>query len=458
MKIPITRTELYGTPDFAWNNFCRVIKDRNDEYSPVQETASLCYTYYTEIYDYRDWGGTDLLEEKGIEAIEEREWYHGHLDFFDYCEANGIDTNELMQALETIGAPEFSKNLLNAVESQREGNNLDASLDARADVCPDACLDARADVCPDACLDADVWFVEHEEALLDAIRDYWRSNLEEFYEIIDEDYTMRPPKDGFWVAVFIAGFVCIMMIIASLTNPDPGDRQMFLVISICSLISTGLVLFLYAKRWKMTIKKDEMTIRFLFLIKKRISFDEISDMRWSKRGVIIHAHGKRLLFIRNDVKGYETFCTQLSLDRKQVNEPAKFTIKRSIPKKIEGVMWPLACITFLAWSLSRQVNPAGIIEIGILSAPIPVALFYMIHIMRWRITVFESRIRIRAALSAEKEYHIADITKVELKKKRAHFFTADGKSFSMEYSEGYSELTQKLQNEGIPFYKDGELI
>jgi len=430
MKIPITRTQLYGTPDFAWNSFCRSIKDRNVEYTAVQETASLCYSYYSEIYDYRDWGSTDLLKEKDIDAIEDREWYHGHLDFFDYCEANSIGTDELIQALETIGATEFAKNFLKAIESRQEEN----------------------------CLDADVWFVEHDEALLETIREYWRSNLEEYYEIIDEDYTMRPPKDGFWVAAIIAGVVCIMMIFASLSNPDPDARMMFLIVSVCSLLSTGMILFLYAKRWKMTIKKDEITIRFLFLIKKRIKFDEISDTRWRNRGLIINAHGKRLLYIRKDVKGYGTFCTQLSLDRKQVDEPAIMTIRRSIPKKIEGVMWPLAFVVFLAWSLSRQVNPAGIIEITVLSAPIPLALIYTVHNMRWKITVFESHIRVRTALSAEKEYRITDIVKVNLKKKRAFFFTADGKSFNMEYSEGYAELTLRLQNEGIPFYREGELI
>ena len=430
MKIPITRTELYGMPDYAWNLFCRAIKERNDDYDPVQETSSLCYTYYSEIYDYREWGDTDILEEKEIEEIEDREWYHGHLDFFDYCETNNIDTEELVQALKTIGAPEFAANFQNAIESRREEN----------------------------CFNEDVWFVEHEEALLDAIREYWRSNLEEYYEIIDEDYTMCPPKDGFWVAAFIAGFVCIMMIIASLTNPDPDDRMNFLILSICSLLSVGLILFLYAKRWNMTVKKDEITIRFLFFIKKRIDFKEITETRWRTRGVIIHAHGKRLLYIRKDVKGYSTFCTQLSLDGKQVDEPAIMTIRRSISKKIEGFMWPLAFIVFLSWSLSRQVNPAGLIEITILSAPIPVALIYTIHCMRWRITVFESCVRVRTVLNTEKEYRITDIVKVELKKKRAFFHTADGKSFNMEYSEGYNELAQRLQNEGIPFYKDGELI
>jgi hypothetical protein len=430
MKIPISRTELYGTPDFAWNTFCRVIKEKNVEYTPVQETASLCYTYYSEIYDYRDWGGTDLLEEKGIDAIEDREWYHGHLGFFDYCEANSIDTDELVRALETIGASEFVKNLQSAIEGRQEEN----------------------------CFDADVWFVEHDEALLSAIREYWQSNLEEYYEIIDENYTMHPPKDGFWVAMFITGFVCIMMIIASLTNPDPGDRRMFLIISICSLISTGVILFLYAKRWKMTIKKIEITIHLLFLFKKCISFSEISNMRWRKNGVIIYTQGKRLLFISKDIKNYSTFCTQLSLDGKQVDEPVKFTIRRSNSKRVEGIMWPLLFTGFLAWSLSRQVNPAGIIEITILSAPIAATFIYTIHCMRWKITVFENCIRVRTALSAEKEYNFTDITKVNLTKSRVSFFTADGKSFKMNYGVGYSEFAQKLQNEGIPFYRDGELI
>ena len=356
--------------------------------------------------------------------------YHGHLDFFDYCEINSIDTDELVQALETIGAPDFAKNLQSAIESTQEEN----------------------------CLDADVWFVEHDAALLEKIREYWRGNLEEYYEIIDEDYTLRPPKDGFWVAIFIAWFVCIMMIVASLTNPDPDDSLRFLILSICSLISTVIILFLYAKRWKMTIKKDDITIRFLFLIRKRFNFNEISDMRWLKRGVILNVHGKRMLFVRQDVKGYSTFCSQLSLDRKKVDKPVIMTIRRSNPKKIEGIMWPLICIGFLAWSLSRQVNPAGAIEISVLSVPILAALIYMTHNLRWKITVYESSIKIRTALSAEKEYRIADIIKVNLKKKRAFFFTADGKSFNMEYSEGYNELTQRLQDEGIPFYRDGEMI
>ena len=152
------------------------------------------------------------------------------------------------------------------------------------------------------------------------------------------------------------------------------------------------------------------------------------------------------------------FCTQLGLDRKQVDDPAIMTIRRSIPKKIEGIMWPLAFVVFLSWSLSRQVNPAGVIEITILSVPIPIALIYTIHRKRWKITVFERRIRVRAMLSAEKEYHIEDIVKVNLKKNKAYFYTIDGKSFNMEYSEGYNEFTLRLQNEGIPFYRDGELI
>ena len=430
MKIPITRTELYGTPDSAWSIFCRRIKERAAEYTPVQETAFLCYTYYTEIYDYRDWGGTDLLGEREIDAIEEREWYHGHLDFFDYCEANSIDTDELVQALEKLGVPEFAENFLSALDKRPEENSFDA----------------------------DVWFVEHDEALLGAIREYWRSNLEEFYEIIEENYSMRPPKDGFWVAIFIAGFVGIMMIIASLTNPDPAESLRFLVVSICTLLSLGLILFFYAMRWKMTILGDKITIRYLILFKKRINFGEISNMKWLKKGLVFYVRGKRIFFLSKEIKKYSMFCTQLSVDRKQTDEPEMFTVRRSNAKKIEGIMWPLAFVCFLVWSLSRKVNPAGIIEITILSLPIPAALIYTIHCLRWKITVYESYIRVRSMLSDEKEYNITDITKVDLKKSKVIFFTADGKSFNMKYGEGYPEMAQKLQNEGIPFYKDGKLL
>ena len=179
MKIPITKTELYGMPDHAWNMFCGHIKDQNVEHSAIQdnnaehsviqEVAALCFVYYSEIYDYRDWGGADKPEDGEPETIEDKGWYHGHREFFSYCEENDIKIDDLTQALVTIDAPEFAENLIKAGESGQK----------------------------DDYFDADEWFVDNEEALLNAIRKYWKGHLEEFYEIVDEDYALRPQKTEF---------------------------------------------------------------------------------------------------------------------------------------------------------------------------------------------------------------------------------------------------------------------
>ena len=425
MKIPITRTELYGMQDFAWNLFCRHIKNRSDNFTPVQEIAALCFIYYTEIYDKREWGDTDPLENKDINAIEEKDWYHGHLDFFDHCDESDIDIDSLAQALESIGTSEFADNLLKAAESRYENN----------------------------CFDEDTWFVENEKALLDAIREYWQDHLDDFYEITDENYSLRPPKDGFWVGIFILAIICILMVIAAFTNPD-SPTYMIITVSVIALILFGLILFLYAIRWKISVNKDIITVHTPFRKRKYIRFDEISNVRSSDKGTVIYVHGKRLFFINSTIKMYSMFFTQLGLDGKDIDEPEKFTIRRSNSKKVEGFMWPLFSIGVLIWTLTRQTNPASVYEIIIFSAAVPVSLWYLIHCLRWKITALESCITIRTAFG-EREYQWSDITKVNVEERKIVIITRDEKSIKVE---GNPELVQKLQSEHIPFYKSGELI
>ena len=434
MKIPITSTELNGMPDHAWSLFCRYIKNRSDDYTPVQDTASLCYTYFSEIYDYRDWGDSDHLKDKDPETIEEKDWFHGHTDFLTYCQENRINIEDLSDALETIGATEFAENLTKSIENGQE----------------------------DCYYNADVWFTDNDEVLLNAIRDYWQSNLEEFYEIIDEDYSMKPPKDGFWVGIIIFAMVCLLMIVAAFTNPE-GPPLELLIISGCLLSAAGLILFLYAKRWNISVKKDVITIRTLFLFKKFIRFDEISGVRTFNKGTIVYVQGRRLFFISNTIKMYRMFFTQLSLaenitDGIITGENELYSIKRSNAKKVEGCLWPFFSIILLVWVLQRQMNPAGIYEIILFSAAIPVSFLYTLHCLRWKITGMENSIRVRTAFGAEKEYRFTDITKVIVESKRFVVFTDINKSFKVADGANCSELVEKLQSENIPFYKDGELL
>ena len=429
MKIPITKTELYGMQDHAWNMFCRHIKDQNVEYTAIQKAAALCFIYYSEIYDYRDRGGADNTVDGELETFQDKDWYHGHGEFFNYCVENDIKIDDLTQALVTIDAPEFAENLIKVSES---GQNDDYYK-------------------------ADEWFVDNEEKLLNAIRKYWKGHLEEFYDIVDEDYTLCPPKDGFWVGVFIFAAVCIMMIIAAFTNPE-GPPIEPLIISICALLSTGPVLLLYAKRWKISVNGDVITVRFVLLIKKCIRFDEISDVRTFNKGTIIYAHGKRLFFISKEIKMYKMFFTQLSLDGNVVDKPELFAIRRSNAKKVEGVMWPLCSIGVLIWVFQRQTVPASIYEIILFSAAVPLTFWYMIHCLRWKITGFENSIKVRTALRGEKEYRISDITKAEVLKAKLIVFTDDNKSFKISGGAGCLELIQKFQSENVPIYRNGELL
>ena len=389
----------------------------------------MCFIYYSEIYDYRDCGGADHLEDKEPGTVEDKDWYHGHQEFFSYCEENDIGIDDLTQALNTIDAPEFAENLISAFERRQKDN----------------------------CYDEDVWFVENEKVLLSAIHKYWQNNLEEFYEIVDESYSMRPPKDGVWAGFIIFAVVCILMIIAALTNPDGPPLEPFIV-SISALLATGPALLLYAKRWKITVNKDVITVRILLLIKKHIRFDEISDVRTFNKGTIVYVHGKRLFFISNQIKMYKFFFTQLSIDGNMADKKEQFAIRRSNAKKIEGSMWPFFSIGVLIWVFLRQTTPASIYEIIIFSAAVVASVWYMLHCLRWKLTGFESCIRVRTALRGEKEYRFSDIIKVNVEKEKLIVFTDEKKPFKIPGGAGCAELVQKLQSENIPIYKDGEII
>ena len=441
MKIPITKTELYGMPDYAWNIFIRHIKNRSEENTSIQETAALCFIYYSEIYDYRDWGDSEYLEDKDPETIEDKDWYHGHKEYFDYCEENDIKIDNLTQALMDIGALEFADNLVKADEGRQKGDFFNE----------------------------DVWFIENEEALLNAIREFWKSHLEEFYEIVDENYSLRPPKDGVWAGFIIFAVVCILMIIAALTNPDGPPIEPFIV-SICALLATGPALLLYANRWKISVNGDVITVSILFLSKKRIKFDEISSLRTFNKGTVVYVHGKRLFFINNTIKTYKMFFTQFNLNRSvnrsvdgsddgtPVDEQELYAIRRSNAKKVEGCMWPCFSIGVLLWVFLRQTTPASIYEIILFSVAVLLSLWYMLHCLRWKMTGFENSIKVRTALRGEREYRFSDIIKIEIEKEKLVVFTDENKSFKLPGGAGCAELVEKLQNENIPFYRNGELL
>ena len=414
MKIPITQTELIAMPNIAWRKFCDYLLDKDLEHTPIQRTAALCLRYYFEMQD------------------------SGHTGFFYSFE--DTETDELAQALTTIGTPEFATNLIEAIENEPE-DNFDK---------------------------ADRWFFENEYILFEAIKGYQQSHLDDLYEIVDENYTLRPPKDGFWAGAIIVAVVFIMGVIAASTNPNPIDRLLFIPAALIGIASTGLVLFVYAKRWNLSVKKDVITLCCIFQKKRIIHFKEISNTREHSNGIIIYAHGKRLIFVSKAIREYGMFMAQLNLAEK-ITDKQKVGFSIRLPKAniFNGFLWPIVCIWPLIWTFQRGYNPASIYEKAFFSAATLMSLWYLVHCLRWKVTVSGNSIKVRKALGSETEYRINDITKVSVdnqslakastENQKMFIFVNDKKTLKIATAcEGYHDLSRKLQSANVPFYRNGK--
>lgn len=403
MRIPITQTELIAMPNIAWRKFYDFLLDRDIEYTPVQKTAALCLRYYF-----------------GIQGS-------GHTGFFDHY--YDISKDELAQALVTFNTPQFAENYLEAAESGLE----------------------------DDYKKTDAWFFENANILLNAIEEFWRNNTDEFYEIVDENYTIRPPKDGFWAGAIIVAVVFAFGVIAAMTNPNPEDRLLFIPITIIGLMFAGLVLAMYAKRWSITVKKDLLTFHFLFQKRRAIRTDDTFEARKYSKGVIIYAHGRKLIKVSREAREFGMFWAQLSLAEKIVDEQkVNFSIRLPKTTIINSFIWPLISVGALIWTFQRDYNPASIYEKLFFSAAMLASLLYLARCLLWRVIITENTIAVKKAFSYGSEYQIPDITQVNIEKKRTVVLVNDRIALKItDACSGYHDLVSRLQSANIPFYRNG---
>ena len=400
MRIRITKTILRGRPELAWSEFCHFYNDEIlAEYTPIQKTAALCWRYYVGLYD------------------------GGHSEFFDSCK--DVDAGELAQALVTIGTPEFARVLLKAVES--ETNNK--------------------------CEKADVWFDENSATLYEAIRGYWRSNLDEFYEIIDENYTMIPPKYAFRIGAIEAILFLTLMAIFAVTNP----KDIHLIIpSFFALASLGLLLIAYATLWRVTVIKDTIRRRLPFLRGKTIQIDEISDVKKTREGIVIYAHNKRFVSVNRDVSEFWMLCLQLKVAGKiPERPPSGYSIRQIVPN-VEGFLTIFFGICLFVWSFTRQYNPANIYE-KIFFTGLLLFLVCFAYYRAWgKITVLENSIIVKKILRSEEEYLFPEMTKVEVDEQKIVIFANNKRKVKIAIaSKGCVEFMEKLRDKNITFVKKG---
>ncbi|MCL2125874.1 MAG: hypothetical protein FWH33_07815 [Oscillospiraceae bacterium] len=401
MKIEITKTVLYRMPDVAWRMFCLFMTDDDIEHTPMQKSAELYMRYYFAVY------------------------YSGHQGFFE--EYKDSDINGFIQALADIGSQEFANHLAETAQ-----NGLLDDYD-----------------------EADAWFYDNEQALIEAIQIYLESNIDTFYEIVDEDYAMRPPKYTFRVGAVMAAIVFALMGIILLTQTIMVYWAFFLMFF--AFASPFLILMVYGKIWEVSVKKDVISIRRPFRKKRIIQFSEISDVKWPSGGVIIYARGKKLVVIKNYVSEYRMFCAQLDYEGKiRKIDLTDIEVRQSKVTIFNGLMWPVIAIGALVWATSLRNNPDRMYVVALFAALTLVALWYFFFHFKLKITVMGDVISVQNVLGQEKRCQIHDITKVRRYDRTIAFFANKKKLIVLSTdAEGCSALVERLRSENVPFERTG---
>ena len=413
MRICITQTEL-RQPEDIWLYFHDFAMKRDFEYSPVQIAAVLCFRY-----------GQIMLESES------------HAGYFDYCkECECNDEDELKQALADIGAEEFAENFIAAVENGAQ-ENYDIT---------------------------DRWFFENSAHLFEAIEKYWQSHFDDFFEIVDENYTMLPAGKTFGAGIICTVFFFAFMVIsgfaAFLDNSLNPLVALFLFFAFSPFIALGLFVVFYAKLWSVSVEKDKITARLPFRKPRTARFDEISNIRQIQQGFIIYVNDKKFVVIRHDVSGFSMFLAQLYVNGKSPEQQKIFAVRKKKALTIfVGVFCALFCscafLAFFPWQDSFSNTPERVLFF----VAALWSVLYLAHCLQWRITVSKDSISIRDLFRREKEYLISEISKVSLDDDKMSIFIHDKKAAKIPIiSEGYHVFATRLRDKNIPFYRNGKLL
>ena len=391
-------------PDVAWRMFCLFVTDDDIEHTPIQKQAGLYMKYHFAVSN------------------------SGHAGFFERYE--DADINGFIQALADIGSQEFANHL-----SETAQNGLLDDYDK-----------------------ADAWFDENENALIEAIQSYRGSNIDAFYEIVDEDYALSPPKYTFLAGAVLAAIVFAIMGIILLTQTIV-IYWLFLLIFF-AIASPFLILMLYGLIWNVSVKKDVITVRRPFRIKRMIRISEISDVKRPRGKLILYAHGKKLVTVRNDVSEYRMFYTQLDFEGKlkkiKLND---MVVRQSKVSVVNGLMWPVLAAITLVWSTTLRHNPDGMYVVAFFAAFTLIALWYFFFHFKIKIIIMDDVISVQNLLGLEKRYPIHDIKKVKSYDRSIAIFLHKKKLFEMSTdAEGCSELIQRLISEKIPYEGQGGTV
>lgn len=249
-------------PEVVRTKFCYFIYDNKENeahYTPMQKTAALCVWYYCDVCG------------------------SGHAGYFDNWK--NVDKDTLAKALRTIGALEFADNLIEAVEYGQK----------------------------DKYSKADTWFGENLETLFIAIEKYLLNNASAFYEIVDEDYTMRHSGSMFWIG--FVGTVIFLPLTVFFVATGTNDTLSLIVGSLAANV-LGVFFVMCKKIRKITVKKDVFTVYAPFCRAREYQLNEISKVCQTQQGLVVYIDDRKAFEVDSKISNYKMFYAQLREDGK----------------------------------------------------------------------------------------------------------------------------------------------
>lgn len=395
MKISITNTVLRAMPNIAWEECCDFLSS-GEELSPIQQAASAGLWYY----------------------------YAAMAGFADFFEGHSqLDRYELADTLITIGARDFADNLQRAYAAFERGEDM---------------------------AEPNMWYVENEQRLIEAVYNFVMNNEYEFFEIVEEDYELRPPKGLFVFGLVTAAFFWALMIIFALLNPEDWP---LIVASFFAISMLGIILMLYTKLWRATVKGEVLTVHSPLRRARVIRISEVSAAKRRRDNIAIYVNGKsrKAAAIETAVGNFSLLIAQLSVAGKI--EEKKFTniysIRHDKVRIAELGGLALAAAAAFIWAL---LNKQSIYEILFFAALLLAALVFLLGNLRWRVDVAGSYVSFHRLFRGVLEFSLRDVTAVKLYGQDMTIYLGEKKIFTIR--EGYknSDLFQlALREASVPF-------
>lgn len=398
MRVKITNTVLRAMPYAAWQKTCIFLEKDGAEYTHAQKPAAYCWGYLAAMYN---------------------SGFSGFWNVYTAADKAEFDRHFTLLKIREVINP--------IVETVENGQVMGEEL-------------------------FDAWFDEASGVLNDAVQDYVFANENEFFEIVDEDYTVAPHGWILPLAGVMAGVVLTSMVAIAATQTLVYYGLFYLMF--LTFASPFLALVLYALFWRVKVDKDVLTLRSPWHPKRTLRIAEITHTKKKNDKIIIYANGKKAFTLLKENENYAMLFAQLRLAGK-IEEISldNFTVHQQKANIITAFMWPVFAGVFLYIPLRPRpiYMPTPVLEIAVFSALFIIALAYALFIPWRKIIVDSYNLTVIKMVGNEKVFPLESITRADVTPQQIAIYAGRKKVATVtRRCEGSAQLLQGLKNVQLP--------